>query len=602
MKNIKSLFRIIQQLDYILLPKHKRRFIPLVLVMLISSALELLGVMAILPFIQTILEPGKVQENRFIASVLKWLGIQDVTMSMPVIGIGLIVLYLLKNILMLFFYYFQFDYSSMVYRDLSLRMMRAYFKRPYEYYHNVNSAEILRGISDDPNGVYNILSNLITLLTEIILCMVIGVYIMMTDWKISLGVIAIMLFTMVVMIIVFKPISKRLGEKNFRAITERNKALLQMTDGIKELYVTDRKHLFEEKYKIAVDEFRKANRNYNIMSNSPDRIVEGLCVSGLIGIVVVRLLMDSANMVTFVPKLATFAMAAFKIMPSIGKITNRITGIVYNLPEIENVCNNMREAAENEKKNRSLLIEERDVAIGKRENKKIDLFKSNIELKNVTWQYEDTREPVLKNLSLIIKKGESVAFVGPSGSGKTTLADIILGLLRPQVGSVLVDGVDIFAIPHIWAKMVGYVPQSVFLMDDTIRANVAFGISNFTDDEIWEALDRAALGEYVRSLPDKLDTMVGEKGIKFSGGQRQRVAIARALFEHPQILVLDEATSALDNEAEKAIMESIDLLQGTVTLIIIAHRLTTIKNCDRVYEISCGEACEKEKKEVLMHA
>lgn len=205
----------------------------------------------------------------------------------------------------------------------------------------------------------------------------------------------------------------------------------------------------------------------------------------------------------------------------------------------------------------------------------------------------------MAGLSLIIKKGESLALIGESGAGKTTLSDVILGLLKPELGTVKMDNIDIFAIPKQWAGIIGYVPQSVYLIDDTIKENIIFGLENNenNDEAIWRALEQAQLKQFVESLPQQLNTIVGERGIKFSGGQRQRVAIARALYYDPDILVLDEATSALDSGTETAVMEAIEALQGQKTLIIVAHRLTTIRNCDKIYEVKNGVAylCDKKR-------
>lgn len=228
-------------------------------------------------------------------------------------------------------------------------------------------------------------------------------------------------------------------------------------------------------------------------------------------------------------------------------------------------------------------------------------FKKQVVVKNVRFKYKKAKEPVLQNISLTITKGESIALIGASGAGKTTMADVMLGLLHPESGTVEMDGIDIFSMPKHWAKIIGYVPQMVFLTDDTIRNNVSFGLTRdeIDDDRIWHALEQAQLADFVRKLPKQLDTIVGERGIKFSGGQRQRIAIARALYNEPEILVLDEATSALDNETETAVMEAIDALQGQKTLIIVAHRLTTIRNCDKIYEICDGHAIERAKEEIF---
>ena len=226
-------------------------------------------------------------------------------------------------------------------------------------------------------------------------------------------------------------------------------------------------------------------------------------------------------------------------------------------------------------------------------------FQEVVSVENIVWQYEGQTKPVLTDVSLCIHKGESVALIGASGSGKTTLSDILLGLLAPEKGSIYMDGIDIYTIPKIWARIVGYVPQSVFLIDDTIRNNVAFGLRDVDDSDIWKALEQAQLKAFVETLPAGLDTIVGDRGIKFSGGQRQRVAIARALFNKPEILILDEATAALDNETEKAVMESIDALQGQITMVIVAHRLTTIRNCDSIYEVKEGKAIRRDKSEVF---
>ena len=214
-----------------------------------------------------------------------------------------------------------------------------------------------------------------------------------------------------------------------------------------------------------------------------------------------------------------------------------------------------------------------------------------LEVKNITFSYPNTDKNIFERASLVIEKNQSVAFVGSSGAGKTTLADIIIGILKPSEGQICVDGVDVFTHLDAWHKSIGYIPQMIYLMDDTIRANVVFGLpeEEVNDEKVWKALERAEIAEFVRGLKDGIYTQIGDRGVRLSGGQRQRIGIARALYEEPEVLILDEATSALDNETEAAVMESVDSLHGKTTLIIIAHRLTTIQNCDKVYAVENGK-------------
>ena len=274
------------------------------------------------------------------------------------------------------------------------------------------------------------------------------------------------------------------------------------------------------------------------------------------------------------------------------KITSRLNTIVYQIPALDSVYNNLKTADE------YLCRIEKTQQIECKENGRY--LKNEIVLSNVLWKYDNQKEFVLRDVNIQIKRGQSVGLIGASGAGKTTVSDIILGLLKPQSGSVTVDGVDIYSIKRQWAEVIGYVPQSVFLLDDTVRNNILFGLPlEDDDDKIWEALQQAQLKDFILSLPDGLDTVVGERGVKFSGGQRQRIAIARALYSNPEILVLDEATASLDNETESALMESIDELQGKITMIIVAHRLSTISKCDIVYEIKDGVAIKRNKEEII---
>lgn len=595
MKNsLMALKKTLYELLYILPAKQKKQAVWVMVVIVLGSGFELLGVSAVLPFLQAILTPEIMMQSKYLQPIIRILKIDTANGVLILVGTGLILVYILKNVFMIFSSYISCDYSTKVQKELSIKMLRSYMSRPYTFFMNADTGEIIRGCNDDIGGVHNVLLNLFTIVSEILAAVLIGIYIIYTEPVTAFSAILLIFMVMVGIIIGFKPLMKRLGKKFMDSQAKKNKAIYQTISGIKELYAMQRQELFMADYDLASETVRKTQRNYEFINNSPDRIVEGICLSGLIGIVLARLLMG-VEMETFVPKLGAFAMATFKLLPSIGKISNRVTGIVYYKPRLDSVYHNILEAHEYEKRTE----EERGKRSGKAGINRNIAFCDMISLKNVVWQYENQVKPVLDGISIDIHKGESVALIGSSGSGKTTLSDIVLGLLVPIQGRVYMDGRDIFTMPKEWAHIVGYVPQSVFLIDDTVRSNVAFGLKDINDPEVWSALEQAQLKDFVEGLPERLDTIVGERGIKFSGGQRQRIAIARALFNKPEILILDEATAALDNETENAVMEAINALQGRMTMIIVAHRLTTIRNCDTIYEIIEGKAVKRCKEDVF---
>ena len=596
-QNFSAMCRIIHQLNYVLDKKQKKASVIIFLCMILSSCLELLGVSAIYPLLQIMLIPDDIKDKWYIGWIYRLNpDISDKSVLL-VIGIAIIFVYLFKNAFMIISAYVQTSFAAKFQRQLSVKMLSSYLKHPYQYFLNTNSSEILRGINPDVEGVYLILLDFFTLIAEILTVIVLGIFLMMTDVWMTVGAMALSFLCLLAIFGGFKDRMKQAGKKVREAKKLKNQYGYQAVTGIKEIMVLDRKENFINLYREAAFLEQKSYLTNGFVSACPDRILEGVCIGGIIGIVCIRIAVG-VDISTFIPVLGMFAMAAFKILPSISKISSRINAIIYYQLCLQGAYDNLREANKFEEELKELRSQNTKSAS---EAEKNIQFSNELKIDKVAWKYQNAKADVLTNVSICINKGEAVAFIGSSGSGKTTLADIILGLLKPQKGTVEVDGIDVFSIPHQWARIIGYVPQSVFLIDDTVRRNVAFGLDekDISDEKIWGALGQAQLKEFVESLPLGLDTIVGERGIKFSGGQRQRIAIARALYEDPDILVLDEATSALDNETETAVMESIDALQGSKTLIIVAHRLTTIRNCDRIYEITDGIAVERKKEEVL---
>ncbi|WP_034445896.1 ABC transporter ATP-binding protein [Butyrivibrio sp. AE2032] len=596
MENIKALFGIIYQLNYILTRKQKKDAIFVFATMILCSVMELLGVSVIYPLLQLMMNENSLKMQWYTRWIYQIFPEATFSFTLVIICAFVVLIYLIKNALTLFCRYTQFKYAAAFQRELSTTMLNSFLKRPYEYFLNTNSAMLLQHIHGDTSATYNVLLSLFEFIAEALTVILIGAYLLYTDLGVAIAALMLAALCFLGIVISFKKRLKKAGRDMVTAAAEQSQTSFQAIYGIKEITVMDRRESFVKQYDAASKEVEKITVLYNFLSVCPDRILEGVCVGGFIGIACLRLL-TGANPVSFVPVLGAFAMGAFKILPSISKMSSRINSIVFGQTRLSKTYNNLKEVKDSENELNKLLLENgHDYS----ENN-FSVFMNEIELKDVTWKYSDTDSPVLENVCMRIQKGEAVALIGASGAGKTTLADIILGLFKPQNGGVYMDGINIVRIPHIWCKTVGYVPQTVFLIDDTVRANIAFGLpkSSIDDDKIWNALEQAQLAEFIRGLPNGLNTVVGERGIKFSGGQRQRVAIARALYENPEVLVLDEATSALDTETETAVMESIDALLGSKTIIIIAHRLSTIRSCDKVFEVKNGGIIERDKNGII---
>ncbi|WP_026653817.1 ABC transporter ATP-binding protein [Butyrivibrio proteoclasticus] len=592
MKNFHALIEIVNKLRVILTKKQKQTGILVLIVIIVGSFLETLGVSAILPFIESLLNPENVKTKWYAKALINVFGIDDTKTLTILIGISIIAIYVIKNLYLYFATMLHTIYRSKIEKYLSTKMLAAYMKWPYERFIDINTAEVIRGIGTDIIGVYNLLDEMFRFVGEFFTAILIGLFIIYTDSFMAICIILIAGACFALITLGLKKRTSDLSEEKRRTDTIRGKSAYQAIMGFKEIKVSNTADHFIVDYEKAYEDQRRAEVNNQYIVNLPERVIESLSIAVLMGVICAKLVMG-ADMTTFVPKLAVFAVAAFRLLPSVSRMTRYMNGIIYN--------NNFLKAAYG-----NLLMlgdcgeEYVSYAQSCNKNKENAEFKDSLTINNIHWHYKNSDKKILSGLSLKIKKGESIGLMGSSGAGKSTLADIMLGLLKPQEGDVFMDDMDVFDHPEAWSEVVAYVPQSIFLLDDSIRRNVAFGYSDdeIDDDKVWAVLKEAQLDEYIKTLPDGLDTQVGERGIKFSGGQRQRIAIARTLYRNPEIIVLDEATSALDGETETAVMEAVDALQGQKTLIIVAHRLSTIKNCNRIYEIGNGVATERRWEDI----
>lgn len=593
MRYIKDIHKIFKELNYIMTSKHKKEVFFVFLSMLFCSVFELMGVSAIYPFLDSMMDSENLSKKWY-TNIFLYINPKATNVDIIVyLSFVIIFIYIVKNAFALYCVHIQNKFSARFCREMSVLMLESYFKRPYEFFVNTNSAIILRGINGDVIATYHIMLDIMQFLQEFITATLIGIYLIYSDWFVAMAAIVLCISCFLFIVLGFKRKMKAIGKASLDADAKKGQYCWEAINGIKDIIATDRRNKFVNKFEEASVEVEKLSIENGLISACPDRILEGVCISGFIAIACIRIVMG-IDPNTFIPVLGSFALGAFKILPSISKMSTRVNDVVYNRIRLTVCYENVREARSIEDYYKLNNNESDSV-----ENKII--FNNTIKIDDVYWKYKNSPDFVLKGVNLEIKKGESIALIGMSGAGKTTLADVILGLFIPQQGKITMDGYDIKTIPHTWAKTIGYVPQTVYLTDDTIRANIAFGLpeKGIDDTKIWEALREAQLEEFVKKLPNQLDTIVGERGVKFSGGQRQRVAIARALYENPEILILDEATSALDNETENAIIESINELLGHKTMIVIAHRLTTIRNCDKIYEVKDGVAIERNKNDVI---
>lgn len=567
----------------------KRNLVILLIIMLVGSFMELWGVSLIMPIVTIIMDPNVMYTDKKLIILSDVVKINDQTSLVLVLLIAMIFIYIIKNLYLVMMYYFQYKYTYNNQRRLALKLMTCYINQDYLFHLSKNTAELQRNVTTDVNRFFATILSMIQIFSEVFTSLFLIIYLMYSDMVTTLGVVFIISLFLVVFYLKFR---KSLGELGQKYRTEQAKMLKwvhQSFGGIKEVKVMSRELFFLHNYNESYKRATIMQRKESLVQVLPRPVMETIGICSLLITMVIRIAMG-ADIVQFVPTLSLFAVTAFRLMPAFNRITAQMSSIMFTKASVNAVYEDLKEAEQLLKKK----------AIEK--NNLVELrIQKGISIQEVSFRYPNTEKYVLDHVTFDIPARTSVALIGTSGAGKTTLADVILGVLKPETGRILVDGIDVFEHIHSWHMLLGYIPQTIYLMDDSIRNNVTFGIpeNEISEAQIWRALREAQMEDFVKGLENGLDTMVGERGVRLSGGQRQRIGIARALYSNPQILVLDEATSALDNETEAAVMEAIDNLQKSKTLIIIAHRLTTIRNCDYIYEVSEGKISKKNKENIF---
>ena len=576
---------VFKKMIYIFNTRQRIRLIELLAIIIIGAFIELVGVSAVLPFVNVMLDPQSISSTPYLNYIYSLLNLQSTTQFLIVLAIGLIIVYIVKNIYIIFMYNVQYRFTYNNLRRLSNRMMKCYMDQEYLFHVDHNCAELMRNVGNDTAMFFAAVQAGLQLVTEGCVCFALIIYLFFTDKSITIGVAAIFGIFGTAFLKVFRKKLRSLGDASRKNNLEINKWMLQAFGGIKETKIFERESFFTDKFDEEFKSYSEKQRKYMIYCNMPRPIMEAVLICSLLAVICIKLYWGT-ELEYFVPVLSAFVVAAIRMLPSFNRISSYISALLYNRSAIDSIYHDLKEIE---------VMERSDKRKG--DFSAVIDFSDKISVRDLSFKYPNVDKYVLEKINLEIPKNKSIAFVGASGSGKTTLVDIILGVIQPVEGQVFVDDVDIQAHMSSWHDRIGYIPQTIYLLDDTLKNNVAFGIKEdkIDDEKVWAALNDAQLKSFVEDLNEGLDTTVGERGVKLSGGQRQRIGIARALYHNPDILVLDEATSALDSETESAVMDAINGLKGRKTLIIIAHRLSTIEHCDLIYEIKDNKAILKEK-------
>lgn len=569
---------MVRRIWALLTTMERRRALVLLGLMSVGMVMETLSVGLVVPAVALLTQDDFARNYPALQQYLHSLG--DPRPETLVIA-GMLVLvgvYLVKALLLAFLAWRQMRFAFDLQADVSQRLFTIYLRQPYTFHLQRNSAQLIRNVINEVNlFTFNGILPGMMLLTEVLVLIGLCALLLVVE---PIGALIVVIVLGVASWVFHQLTSGRIarwGEARLHHDGLRIQHLQQGLGGAKDVKLLGREDDFLDQYRAHNAKSARVGQLQLTLQQLPRLWLELLAIVGL-AILVISMLAQDRPLEAVLPALGLFAAAAFRLMPSVTRVINAVQALRYGLPVIETLCG-------------ELSLPEGEAVVRR---SPINPFRSLVELQNITFTYPGAPKPTLNELSLAVSYGESIGIIGGSGAGKSTLVDVLLGLLSPDTGEVQVDGKDVQPELRNWQDQIGYVPQAIFLTDDTLARNVAFGLSDSQIDEaaVWRAIRSAQLEEFVNSLPEGLATLVGERGVRLSGGQRQRIGIARALYHDPAVLVLDEATSSLDTSTEQDVMQAVRSLQGTKTVIIVAHRLSTVAHCDRLYRIEQGSVVE----------
>ena len=547
----------------------------------IGGILETLGVGAMMPVVTALLTPDKLQEYvdkyQFLGNICSVLHIEDVGQMTMTLLIGLMAIYVIKNLYILLLTYKQNTFITQTRNKMISRVMAEFLNRPYEQYLGADIPTVFRITDSDIPQTFSLILAMLNLASEVVVSFLIFLVLLCINAAMTLFIIGVFGVLTLFIFKVFKPKLNKIGGENQRIQSRIAKWRIQAIYGLKDVKVLNREEFFVRNYYESGKIGANVARNYAVLNNTPRLLIETVFIVSMLSFIAVYI-SGGGDMNVMMYAIGAFAAAAIRVLPSVNRINTYITEIAYTQPSLDFVYANLQQGMKTD----AMLAERR--ANAQKEKLKLE---DKIELNHISFHYPDSEKNIFTNAHMEVPRGKSVGIIGASGAGKSTIVDVLLGLLHAQAGEITCDGVNIFKNYESWLAQIGYIPQSIYLIDESIRDNIAFGIDEdkINEKRIWEVLEEAQLKEFVEDLPEGLDTTIGDRGVRLSGGQRQRIGIARALYHDPEILVFDEATSALDNDTEAAVMEAVNSFHGKKTMVIIAHRLNTIEKCDIIYKV-----------------
>ena len=579
------MFKIYNKISAIISKRRRKQMLFLLILLFIGMTLEMFGLGIILPVLAVILDENTINNYPILTSWLNNLGLKSYKEISIFLVSTLAFVYLIKTIFLVVVTFFQNKFIQVTIRDVIDNLFSNYLEQPYEAFVSRNTSEYIKVIQTETQYFTTYVQAILTIITESALTISVLLVFILVE---PIGAVLIFLFFGILSSLFFQLSKNKLktwGKKREGLDKSISKIIIESLGNIREVKIFNIPNFFKEK--LRTKNFNKAELTYfqNTLVQSPRFYLELVSVVGL-SLFIISFVVQDKDIVELISVIGVFVAGSFRVIPSLNRLIQARQHIKYHDNTLDLIFNELNINDE--------LFEEQD-----KKEKRVLSFDSSLELRDITFKYSKGDDCILKNLNFKIHNGESVGVIGESGSGKSTFVDILSGLLFPSNGDIIIDNQKLSHTNFAnWKNLIGYVSQTTNLIDDTIISNVAFGERNPDLDKVKNALKDSQLSEFINTLPEGINTKIGEKGVMLSGGQIQRLAIARALYKNPKILILDEATSSLDNNTEKRLIQSINNLKKKVTILMIAHRLTTLQNCDRIYELKKNKFNEINKEKL----